>query len=840
MASGSLRVSLRPLRLAFIVEPNDRKGVLTAIQTTSFLWGGSYNPIVPYYQRLPGGWAWHGRGAGSNATAVVEGYLKGFDPDLVVVVGRLETMGLKFGHREVMKCSEILDPDLQDEAPNLGIGLFEVFRGFAERELKYVRSHAIPFCVPESPGHDDLFFGSLFGSLPPPILAEFKRALPEFPGITIVDCAANEYLRRLDRGTVSFRRLGIWGIEASRNRHSHPDCVFYMDGRKTCDVIAYWNLRALGWSVAPVCRQTAADPEVLKNVASFVDRNFFPLRGNPSIFNQTLLLPSRPGLIPEMARFAQTLGLKSAPTGGESPLILCPHYPRIWDAWARAKDGGVPCRLEAEESETPISDGKNQIQFTALMPDFASRFGGSDGRRCANEVEMRLWGHEWPVAEIIPEGGEDLVRAVAGFGLREWRCGGSGPVYFPRHKHWHESMPLTAAEPVFTAWLKERGWTAELSAAGHIAAQMFRQLGGIYGCSFLAIDGMVDFLGRLAKAGTLNSQQFFGELKRLTQLPSNKLANVSHLAQRLVEHQIVQLGIEVQCPHCRQRSWYSVPDAGYELKCTKCLSAFPLPSHSPRDIVWSYRAMGAFSLPASGQHRLRDQTYGSPTVLLAMRFFAQVLHGSTTPMFSFKAKKGATEIETDLGLFFQESKNRECRIEQLFCECKTFNEFEARDAQRMRTIGAEFPGGFLVFVTLKKSLSAKEKRILAPIVNRGRRYWKNERPFNPVLILTGNELFADYGLDAVWRELGGVHAQRAQRLNYEDRLLDLADATQEIYLGMPPWHVWLRQRLRRKRVPGPVVAPPQADTPAAGSAATSPTAAPHLDFPVRLRQVPFR
>jgi hypothetical protein len=837
MLSGSLKVKLRPLRLAFVVEPNDRASLLLAIQTTTFLWGGSYNPIIPFYRRLPNGWAGRRSGIKSTAKAVLDGYLEAFDPDFVVPVGKLEKEKLQFGHREVVKCSEILDSDLEDEAPNLGIGLFEVFKGFADEELKYVRSHPIPFCVPVPTKGEELFLASLFGLLPSTVLAEFDRALPEFPGLSRVGCVGSQYLDRLDKGTLSFRRLGFWKIEASRDRHSHADCVFYMDSRDPRDIIDFWNLRALGWSVVPVCRRTASDPDVRKGVALVVDRNFFPFRGNPDIYNHTLLLPSRPELTAEAARFAHALVLKESPKGGQSPLVICPHYPRIWDAWARAKDGGLPCRLEVDEAEAPLGAGEDRIRFPALVPNFASRFGGRDGRRCANEIELRVWGHEKPFAEVIPEGGDALVRAVADMGLRDWRCGASGPIYFPRHKNWHEAVALTASEPVVIAWLKERGWAAEISDKGHIAIQMFRQLGGIYGLSFLAINGMVDFLGRVARAGTINSQEFFGGLTRLVALPGNQFAKVDHLAQRLVSNQMVQLGIEVQCPRCRQRSWYSMADARYGLKCTKCLSDFPLPSHSPRDIVWTYRALGAFSLPSTGQFRLRDQTYGSLTVLLAVRFFSQLLHASTTPMFSFKIKKGATEFEADLGLFFRESKYKACGIEQLFCECKSFNPFERKDGRRMRALGAEFPGAFLVFVTLNKTLSEKEKRILRPIVNRGRRYWKNERPYNPVLILTGNELFAEYSLETTWRELGGVYAQRAQRWGYENRLLDLADATQEIYLGMPTWHAWLRQRFRRNRLPkivGPVPTPP-----VTANGPQEPVPDPPMTFPVRLRQVPF-
>jgi hypothetical protein len=52
MASGSLKVKLRPLRLAFLVPPYDETAILTAIETSSFLWGGAFNPILPVFQKI--------------------------------------------------------------------------------------------------------------------------------------------------------------------------------------------------------------------------------------------------------------------------------------------------------------------------------------------------------------------------------------------------------------------------------------------------------------------------------------------------------------------------------------------------------------------------------------------------------------------------------------------------------------------------------------------------------------------------------------------------------------------------------------------------------------------
>jgi len=163
-------------------------------------------------------------------------------------------------------------------------------------------------------------------------------------------------------------------------------------------------------------------------------------------------------------------------------------------------------------------------------------------------------------------------------------------------------------------------------------------------------------------------------------------------------------------------------------------------------------------------------------------------------MLSFTAKKAATTIEADLGLFFQKSNWRGTRTELVFAECKTLNCFEKKDADRMISLAKEFPGAVLVFATLRKSLTGQEKQILRPVVNRGRRYWKAEHPYNPVLILTGNELFADREPRQVWKELGGAFAAHSHSWGDQRELVSLADATQQIYLDMEPWHKWLEDR----------------------------------------------
>ena len=224
----------------------------------------------------------------------------------------------------------------------------------------------------------------------------------------------------------------------------------------------------------------------------------------------------------------------------------------------------------------------------------------------------------------------------------------------------------------------------------------------------------------------------------------------------------------------------------------------------PMSSTWSYRSTGPFSLP--------QRAYGAYSVLLTLRFFGRVLNGATTPLLSFTAKKAGAELEADLALFFQESKDYHKQTILIFAECKSHNEFARADADRMSALAEHFPGAVLVFATLNKTPSKKEQTVLRPVVNRGRRLWKTGHPFNPVLILTGTELFSRWRPSQAWRDAGGKHATFANYHSWpRGELLTVCDTTQQLYLDLPPWDRWLDRR-RRRNLPPPASSAPSPST----------------------------
>jgi hypothetical protein len=74
---------------------------------------------------------------------------------------------------------------------------------------------------------------------------------------------------------------------------------------------------------------------------------------------------------------------------------------------------------------------------------------------------------------------------------------------------------------------------------------------------------------------------------------------------------------------------------------------------------------------------------------------------------------------------------------------------------------------------------------------------KAARPTNHILILTGNELFSDYGPPFCWKNAGGALTVFAEKYNGYHDLLPLCDATQQLYLDMKPWYDRTEEKIRQ-------------------------------------------
>ena len=825
MIRGTVNVKLRPIKLAFLVNPEDKVSLQQAIEINTFLWGGMYNPIIPTYKEIPATWQ-DAPFESPSVQEVISGYLDNFDPDYVVPMGECADYDIDVGDK-TKDVSEILESMETDGVPTYGIGLFEVLSYFIEKELKFQRKYPLDISIPQISGNFDLFFASAFGKLPESIDKIFWQRFANQLEANKIDCSASKYVQLFESPKLFLRRMTRLYLT---QRGHIEQCVYFLDATKPIDIIDYWNLLAVGWNVLAVPKQFTRENTVQKCVKNFIENNYVNKRSKDNFYRPISLLKSRSISENELRQFADTFNnsLSDLPNKDKGrKYFFQTIYPRIWDEWARGYDHVECCEIESDTVEHNISTDQETISFKTLDPEFSRHLSFGLGEpRFVNEFNLRLYGGKELLADVIPKGDLNLARVIGRYDPFCWRISRKGLVFLSKHSESVMELSIPYAETIFTRWLELQGWTVNLSSPGKIAKQMLQQLDGVHGTWILAKKGIIELLGEMSNYTNIlkkipeelkklqdalqqngyqsSADEIEGFVKHLKEIEpqlagderpmltttfldrlseiagkalekkegeSNKIRKqqVASLAKqfrkKLIDSNVLQLGLEVQCTECDKRSWYSLKDSDYGLRCPECHAQFPFPQNT-EDIKWAYRTLGAFSSS--------NQADGAYTVLLTFRFFSELLEGATTPLMSFEIQKDGVEpLEADLGLFYQTSKfsESETKTKVILAECKTFNAFEQMDIDRMTELGNAFPGAFLVFAKLTETFSEEEKALFLPFVETSWIRSEKGQPFNPVMILTGKELF----LDLLWES-------HLDKVRYKD-LLDICSLTQKIHLG---------------------------------------------------------
>ena len=773
MVRGSADVKLRPIKLAFLVHPDDNESLLKAIETNTLLWGGMYNPIIPTYRETP--LTWDDKAPENpDFQSIITGYLDNFDPVYVIPMGECSDYSVDVGYRKTINdFSDFFRSFEQYKTPNYGISIFEVLDYFFKEEFRFQQREPQEICLPLFDSQFRLFLSSVFGQLSEDFDTFFGENFAERLEANQLECSALNYVEFLDHEKLFFLRMTELYINVNAYRRK---CVFFLDANSGLDIMDYWNLRAIGWDIFPIPRQFTQSNETKESILDFIVANYLPL-------GQTTILKSRS--IPE-DEYQPFLTLFE-----ESKIVPQIWYPRIWNISATRLDYEENIRCCELTADTAERDMSTRINFKTLPPKFLNLKYWHETPCYANEVSWSLHDqNNIPLAKVIPTGGGELAQFISGGGFpEEWHLSEKSLIYLCAHSVGIVNISHPQAEAIFMKWLEMKGWTVELSAAGRITKQMMQQLGGIRGTDILAKKGIIKLLD------SMNRSDDKSLLEKTVRSRIQSIENQQSIFSQIVGKQILpqliaskifQLGLRIQCPVCTQSSWYSVKDADYVLQCPKCLESLSFPS-APKEIKWAYRTIGPFSSS--------NQAQGAYAVLLTLRFFSMFrFDGSaTTPLMSFTAEKNETNVEADLALFFQESRFLYPKTELIFVECKTFKSFEEKDTKRMLDLGKQFPQAVLVFATLKESLSDDEKRLLKDVVNCSRENRKNKRLFNPIMVLTGTELISDTHFTLNWENTADIRGTFAHNIDPDIDfsvgpriLLEFCDITQQIYLDMEP------------------------------------------------------
>jgi hypothetical protein len=739
-----------------------------------------------------------------KARNVISGYIEAFDPDILVQFSKEIPDFIKETGLEVIKPEKIWEHLKESNSPQYGLGIFELLGDVFEHHFKYKPKYPVKLIIPKVPSQLSLFWASLFGEYPPEIGSLVEEHYSEPLEIQTLDFDTSR-LPEMMEGSVFFpRRITQRGFAPFRRSGFRGDgIVYFCDASRAEDIVDFWNLRALGKAVIPLPKQLQDDPNLRDILIKFLKSHRRPWRHNPQVCDAASFIRARSRTMDEMQEYAKTLNIEREPNDPSTDgfFSLQHWYPRIWDEWARDKDGAVPAdTYGTDEASIDISDKSDhddlRIGFKPLLPHFSQKYGYHGEPRCANEISFRFYGSHERLAEVFPKSsGENLRREISGLTSFEgdWRVGRNGLVKLVKDD-FNEARNIPTAENIFFAWLADLGWKPKLSTPGLLAKQIYRALEGspfvlrqekILGLLEHMNGGLVRQDGSPVDKNVITPERDLpiGEVKNRLEASSPKGNSYKYLLSRGV----FKLGLRVQCPRCLRNSWFPLESIRDRLTCPKCLHTFAAIGNLD-NAVWSYKTAGPFSVPGYAD--------GAYSVLLTQAFFDNHRMGTlrVTPVLSFAAKApNKKSLEADCALFWQDSMFGEKSDGILFAECKTYGRFEKKDFERMRYLAKSFPGAVLVFSTLRKSMNHKELAEIKRIAKTGRKYWKAERPINPVLILTATELFNSSGPPYCWDD------SVRKTFNHVRGLLGICDATQQIYLGLPSWQTEWHQKWDKKR-----------------------------------------
>jgi hypothetical protein len=809
-------VVLRPTRIGFLVRPSQQNlsQVREIIRTSTCLWGGIFNPIIPVCTALPAAWREkHFRAISGRGLA--EAYIRFFEPDVFVETeaGLAKEAGIadtkdSFSERVVSLKQFLRGEDKRRRSDFVfGLSAIDIYEDLYQEEFKFASRKPRKVAVFQDA---DPYCEAVFGDFPhTKRLRYLRKAYVDVCEPQVFPATPATCLKLIKDGHFfTPLRAGLYKIDVNFENRDDPT-IFVFDPTKTVDLIDFWNLRQFRSNVLPInIHWLGQFADMARKV---VTNNHRPLPGNKhGVMIDTTLEFGRS--ISKATKDAVTAAhFKNLPAGS---LSLKDWYDPIWRTdW---RGGGIQPRraklvADKVEIEEAVDERQPTLRFPSPEPRFASKYSFANNRaRWVNIIKFSDYIGSPSFALTFPPNfkGEEFPKLDFGevsLATRE------GIVLFRQFKLRSASLRLLSQQNAVIEWLKSRGVDAKPSSSGRNAEQVLRSVRGARGASLLADEGTIRLLDKMAKtiqrepdgataqypdrtASIAEWKEVLGRRSKSSLFSRAKLDDFT-------KNNVMRVGLSLSCPNCAKENWYSLSDVDYDVTCERCLNRFSFPQTGMKynEGDWRYRVLGPFSVP--------EYADGAYATVLTLRLFSNTLNVSHTPTTfatGLDIVHGTSKFEIDFAGWYSEGTKFwvDPSPVVVFGEAKSFGAdvFKERDVQRLKSIAEVIPGSYVVLSAMKKQLSDGEKSRIRKLAEWGRVPQKNGEPRAMVIVLTGTELFADHRLKRTWEETGGAHANMVKHPStHIDDLWTLADVTQQLYLDLPAYWKWRSERRRASK-----------------------------------------
>ena len=584
--------------------------------------------------------------------------------------------------------------------------------------------------------------------------------------------------------------------------------MFIADPSNPHDLIDLWNLHQFCDQVLPVNVKWLS--ELRDFLTEIIKRTHRPLPGNPHgvMINTTIEFGRSIG-VDRTDEICRTI-FNDLPLGSWTRKSW---YDPIWEF--HSEDGipkQEPAVIEAKSESVNLDyeHGKDLVaEFPALSPSFAQRYGARNAR-WVNVLRLSDFASHSALALALPSTSSGLFGTRL-LGPEAFMVTREGFVLPQKYRDTTQFFRLPTGGKAIRKWLGEQGIVATPSEPGRIADQILARTDGFRRAYLLSHEETLKTLDKMArrehKRGdgkvegypdrTAPVSDWEGLINRRKQEQFEPTLEI----KAFVEVKALRLGLAIRCPYCKFKTWYGVGQMKERLTCERCLQEhdFPQGTLNFRNTPWHYRVTGPFSVP--------NYARGAYASVLALRCLATGLEGHSTSISyssSLNLQIDGQPREIDFACWYTREHAFRRREDAIFVvgESKSFADeaIDKRDIETLKAIAQKLPATVLVMAVLKGELSRSDKALLCPLALWGREHLADGRWRAPVIVLTGKELFAPHYVQREWCKSGGLREELATPAYVRmENLTTLADLTQQVYLDLPDYNTWLKDRYARRQ-----------------------------------------
>jgi hypothetical protein len=709
MATCTVQVnySMRPARIAFLVEKADPAVLEQIFRLNTTLWGGLLNPIVALdgRDRLQVG-RHYAYGALPYEQELLA-LLRAFDPDILINYSGVDLPRFLAPFEERTFSQDVMrwNPWGTGETSSF-LEVWPFLHHYWTREVRFLPKPNEEYGYIDLDASDSsrAFLVARFGAYPEggdgnEVLTSNFSARP---------IAYNRVFREsfsLDKWVFPIH-ISSLQLEISRPTSFEDHIFFLLDTSRIFDVIDFWNLRAAGYRVFPLPLEHYED--FGPSAKAFAEISVYPI--NQNVTTNSEIVKARSVDDAELDKAGQWLL-----SLGAKQLSLQGWVPRFSDS---PRDAGThqemqirpPTSLERTEVVV-FNDGRGNLRISPpdceLSGLYSSQHWATEIQALGTTADDRTFRLPW----LRP-----ACDAVVAHRIGRWdphfstRVSQFGMVTLQRADWENILIEEPTVTEVLRAYLKDGGFSyLKTSTPGLTLERIVEQFGGLYSCGVLRNSGVRKIIEALAHGKRAPSNEIRGTLYR--SLPSDKTQRrreFESILSSLIQAQVLRQGFELQCSRCQRIDWYHLSELGTSFRCKKCFHDQLVPTLDGRDLYYV----------SDGLFRLEGKVAGSLTSLLSLLFIRQFAGHDAKYAPSFDYMDGTTPGERDFAVFASKFLRQD--LDVIIGECKSLKEIGTNQRNAISQLGQR-TGAYLAFCTLSDEFSADDRSFFIELVAAGQR-----------------------------------------------------------------------------------------------------------------------